>query len=126
LVLALAACPQQIVDIGANHGSWTGGALSYFPEAAYVLVEPQDHLKVYVQDLIDSGHKIRWVSAGVADKSGTMTFYISDRDDSSTFLPREERTQTRLAAQDNVEVKTLDQLLSEYCIPVPDVVKDLI
>ncbi len=115
--------PQQLIDIGANHGNWTRGALRYFPEAAYLLVEPQDHLRVYVQDLIDSGYKVRWVNAGVADKPGTMTFYISDRDDSSTFLPREEQTQTRVTAQTNMEVKTVDQLLSEYEIPVPDVIK---
>jgi len=115
--------PQQVVDIGANHGNWTRGALAYFPEAAYLLVEPQNHLRVYVQDLIGSGYKIQWVNAGVADKPGTMTFYICDRDDSSTFLPREEQPQARVAQERHIEVKTVDQLLSEYDLPVPDVVK---
>jgi hypothetical protein len=70
--------PRLVLDIGANHGNWRCTALSYFPEAEFVLVEPQDHLKLHIQDLIDSGKKIRWVNAGVADKAGIMRFYISE------------------------------------------------
>lgn len=115
--------PRHVLDIGANHGNWTRVALAYFPDAEYVLVEPQDHLKSCIQDLIDSGKKIRWVNAGVADKSGVMRFYISDRDDSSTFLPREEQPQTRVASETVVEVKTMDDILATYNLPAPDLVK---
>jgi hypothetical protein len=59
----------------------------------------------------------------VADKSGTLRFYVSDRDDSSTFLPREEQPQTRVASETIVEVKTLDDILSTYNLPLPDMVK---
>ena len=37
--------PKHIVDIGANHGSWTREALKYFPDAYYTLLEPQHWLK---------------------------------------------------------------------------------
>jgi hypothetical protein len=43
--------PKHIVDIGANHGEWTRTALKYFLDAYYTLVEPQDHLKIHIQDL---------------------------------------------------------------------------
>jgi FkbM family methyltransferase len=115
--------PRHVLDIGANHGNWTRAALAYFPEAQYVLIEPQGHLKTCVQDLINSGYKLRWINAGVADKSGAMRFYISDRDDSSTFLPREEQPQTRVASETVVEVKTLDEIVSAYNLPVPELVK---
>ncbi|MFI5096518.1 MAG: FkbM family methyltransferase [Candidatus Acidiferrales bacterium] len=115
--------PHHVLDVGANHGNWTRAALQYFPEAEYVLIEPQDHLKVYVQDLIDSGHKIRWINAGVADKPGRLPFYVSDRDDSSTFLPPEEQPQIWAASEMMVEVKTLDDVLSAYNLPAPDLVK---
>lgn len=59
----------------------------------------------------------------MADKSGTMRFYISDRDDSSTFLPREQQPQTRVASERMVEVKTLDDIVSAYNLPAPDLVK---
>jgi len=115
--------PRHVIDIGANHGNWTRSALQYFPEAEYVLVEPQDHLETCIQDLIDAGSKIRWINAGVADKSGIMRFCISDRDDSSTFLPREQQPQTRVASEMMVEVKTLDDIVSAYNLPTPDLVK---
>lgn len=115
--------PRCIMDVGANHGNWTRAALEYFPKAEYVLIEPQDYLKVHIKDLINSGFIIRWINAGVADKSGMMTFYVSPRDDSSTFLPPGQQPQTRVASEIEMEVKTLDQILSDYDIPAPDIVK---
>ena len=115
--------PGCVLDVGANHGNWTREALKYFPEAEYLLIEPQDHLKVHVQDLIDAGRKIRWINAGAADKSGTLRFFVSDRDDSSTFLPREEQPQTRVTSETSVEVLTLDAIVEKYKVPVPDMVK---
>lgn len=115
--------PRCVLDVGANHGNWTREALKYFPEADYLLVEPQDQLKMHVQDLIDAGRKIRWINAGAADKSGTMRFFVSVRDDSSTFLPREEQPQTRVISETSVEVLTLDAIVAKYKLDVPDMVK---
>jgi FkbM family methyltransferase len=115
--------PRLVLDIGDNHGNWTRTALKYFPQAQYVLIEPQDHLKVCVQDLIDSGHKIRWVNAGVADHPGMLPFYVAARDDSSSFLHRDTQSQTRVASGTMVPVETLDGILSKYNLPVPDLVK---
>ena len=115
--------PRLVLDVGANHGNWTRAALKYFPEAQYVLLEPQDHLKVCVQDLIDSGYKIRWVNAGVADQPGVLPFYVAGRDDSSTFLPPDKQSPAGLASGNMVLVETLDAILSKYHLPVPDMVK---
>jgi len=115
--------PRLVLDVGANHGNWTRSALSYFPNAEYVLIEPQDYLKAHIQDLIDSGKKVHWIGAGAADKSGTRRFYLSDRDDSSTFLPRELQPQTRVASETVVDVKTLDDIRLTYNLAVPDMVK---
>ena len=63
-------------------------SLTYFPEAHYTLVEPQDHLKVHIQDLLDRGCKITWINAGAADKAGMLPFTTyPDRDVASTFDP---------------------------------------
>ncbi len=37
--------PKHIVDVGANHGTWTREALKHFPDAYYTLIEPQNWLK---------------------------------------------------------------------------------
>ena len=47
--------PKHVIDVGANRGAWTRAAIRYFPDAYYSLVEPQDHLKANIQDLIERG-----------------------------------------------------------------------
>jgi hypothetical protein len=77
--------PRHIVDVGANRGNWTRSAIRFFPEAHYTLVEPQDHLKVHVQDLIANGYENRWVNAAAGEKSGILPFTIAGQDNSSTL-----------------------------------------
>src|SRR5258708_12538959 len=79
-ILRAGFAPRHIVDVGANHGNWTRTAIRFFPEAQYTLVDPQDHLKADVQDLIAPGHKIRWLNPALAAKSGTLPFTISSPD----------------------------------------------
>ena len=59
--------PKHIIDVGANHGEWTRVALKYFPDAYYTLIEPQDHLRAHVADLLMRNSRIRWVGAGASD-----------------------------------------------------------
>ena len=90
----------------------------FFPNAQYTLVEPQDHLKSHIQDLLDLGRKIIWINAGAADQSGILPFKISDRDDSSTFIPTPDPGASRIS----VPVKTLNEIVSAAIVP-PDMVK---
>lgn len=115
--------PKHIIDVGANHGDWTRTAVKYFPDAYYTLVEPQDYLKVHIQDLLDRGYKIRWVNAGAGDKPGTLPFTISNRDDSSTFALTEERARSFGFRQVNVSVRTLNEISSASNALPPDMVK---
>jgi FkbM family methyltransferase len=112
--------PKNIIDVGANKGTWTRRALPFFPDAQYTLVEPQDHLKVHIQDLLDRGYKITWINAGVAQHSGTLPFTISYRDDSSTFAS----TPVDAAApRISVCVTTLNEIASAASAPPPEMVK---
>jgi FkbM family methyltransferase len=112
--------PKHIIDVGTNKGTWTRRALPFFPDAHYTLVEPQDHLKVHIQDLLDQGCKITWINAGVADHSGALPFTISYRDDSSTFAP----TPVNAAApRISVCVTTLNEIVSAASAPPPEMVK---
>src|SRR5207248_11257175 len=81
--------PRQIVGVGANHGNWTRAAIRFFPEAHYTLVEPQDHLRIHIQDLIARGSKIRWVNAAVGHRLDTLPFSIASRDITSSFATTE-------------------------------------
>lgn len=120
LIKQLGFYPKHIVDIGANRGMWTRKAIQFFPDAYYTLVEPQDHLKMYVKDLIDRGYKISWVNAGAGDESGILPFTIASRDDSCTFVPP---AHVLGLSQITVAVKTLNEIVSSNNAPSPDMVK---
>src|ERR1700719_4128893 len=69
--------PKHVIDVGANKGTWTRAAIGFFPDAYYSLVEPQVALKIYEQDIIEAGYKIRWINAGAGDRSGSLPFAVS-------------------------------------------------
>lgn len=123
LLRSLGFSPRHIVDVGANHGHWTRTAIRYFPAAQYTLVEPQDRLKIHVQDLLSTGLKITWINAGAGDAPGTFPFTISHRDDSSTFALDAE--QARAAGQQQVllPIRTLNEIVRSAGAPTPDMVK---
>lgn len=110
--------PRHIVDVGANHGNWTRSAIRFFPDAQYTLVEPQDHLKVHVQDLIDGGYKVRWVNAAAGDKPGTVPFAIAPQDNSSSLVCSGDAAQ-----QVPMRVITLNELFASSDPPPPDLIK---
>ena len=115
--------PKHILDIGANHGLWTREAMRFFPDARYTLVEPQDNLKTHIQDLIDRGCKIQWINAGASNRSGTLLFTITKRDDSCSFAYSEEQARAAGFQQTTVPVKTLNEIAASVGGDLPDLVK---
>src|SRR5260370_131241 len=119
----LGFAPKHIMDVGANRGLWTREAIKFFPDAQYTLVEPQDHLKSHIQDLLDRGCKIHWINGAAGDKSGSMPMSIASRDDSSTLLPKDRYGKATGSRQTTVEVKTLNEIAASCGTPLPDMVK---
>jgi FkbM family methyltransferase len=120
LLKRLGFAPKNIVDIGANHGKWTRTVLEYFPDANYTLIEPQDHLKADIQDLIAKGHKLNWINAGVGDQPGTLMFTVAERDDSSSFVPS---AQASNRPQIPIPIRTLNEIVASSGRPAPELVK---
>ena len=110
--------PKHIVEIGANRGYWTREATKYFPRAHYTLVEPQDELKLHVQDLIDQGYQIHWINAGAGDQPGVLQFNVYQYDASSTFCKRPDYLK-----QIPVRVRTVNEIVASTGLPTPEMVK---
>lgn len=123
LLKRLGFAPKHVLDIGANHGNWSREAIKFFPDARYTLVEPQDGLKVHIQDLLDRRCKIQWINAGVSDRPGTLLFTLTHRDDSSTFALTEEQARAAGFRQVQVEVKTVNEIAASAHGDLPDMVK---
>ncbi len=115
--------PKHIVDVGANHGSWTREALLYFPEAHYTLLEPQNWLSKSFQDILDNNSKVNYFPVGAGEKKGSFLFTIVDRDDSCSFRYTKEEAEKEGLKQIEIPVVTLNDLLAENNLPVPDIIK---
>src|SRR3954466_1882042 len=79
--------PRRVLDVGANRGNWTRAALCAFPQASYLLVEPQAALQIHVRDLLATHANIKWITAGVAAEAGQRAFTLTPDEVSSSFLP---------------------------------------
>ncbi|MFC7773619.1 FkbM family methyltransferase [Flavobacterium sp. GCM10027622] len=115
--------PKHIVDVGANHGTWTRETLKYFPNAYYTLLEPQEWLKPSLQDLLDTNDKITFNAVGAGAKSGFFNFTIVDRDDSCSFRYTEEEAKANGFKQVEIPIVTLNELNEKSNLPIPDIVK---
>jgi FkbM family methyltransferase len=115
--------PKHIVDIGANHGTWTRETLKYFPDAHYTLLEPQHWLKDSVQDILDVNSKVQFHPVGAGANEGSFQFTIVDRDDSCSFRYTEEEAKAAGFEQIEIPVVTLNQLLFNNKLPIPDIIK---
>lgn len=115
--------PKHVIDVGANTGTWTRRAMEFFPKAAYTLLEPQDHLKSHIEDLITGGFEVSWINAAAGDSPGTATLTIPHRDDSSSLVPTAEQAAAAGHKRIEVKVTTLNEVVSSHHAPVPELVK---
>lgn len=115
--------PRCILDIGANHGNWTRTAFAQFPDASFILVEPQDYLKAHVQDLLAHDAKFRWFGVGASDRPGTLPLTLAPDDVSSNFGMTAEQATAYGYKQAMVDVRTVDDIVASTGFPIPDMVK---
>jgi FkbM family methyltransferase len=120
LLRQLGFAPRHVVDVGANRGFWTRAAFKYFRDPVYTLVEPQDHLRCYSQDLVSQGCKLNWINAGCGDSCGTLPLIVSYRDDASTFVDRHD---SPTAQRVTVPMITLNELVASSDAGLPELVK---
>lgn len=122
-IITMGYIPKHIVDIGANHGTWTREALKYFPEAHYTMLEPQQWLKPSFQDILDTNPKVQFYPVGAGEKEGSFQFTIVDRDDSCSFRYTKKEAKKAGFEQIEVSVVTLNELLADSELPIPDIIK---
>jgi len=114
--------PKHIVDVGANHGTWTREAMRHFPNAYYTMLDPQEWLRKSFQDIL-ANPKVMFHPVGAGEKEGSFKFTIVDRDDSSSFRYSEEEAKASGFEQIEIPVVTLNNLLSDQNLPDPDIIK---
>lgn len=114
--------PKHIVDIGANHGTWTREVLKYCPDAKFYLFEPQEWLKSSFEDLLQEDN-VSFYPKGVGKENGSFMFTIVDRDDSCSFRFTEEEAIKKGYKQIEVPVISINNFIKENKLPIPDLIK---
>jgi FkbM family methyltransferase len=114
--------PKLIIDVGANHGTWSRIWKKAFPQCKFILIEPQHWLKPSFEDLLDKN--AIYLPIGAGKQNGSFTFTInSERDDSSTFLLTPEEAFKKGFKQIEIPVKTLNTVVEENGNIIPEIVK---
>ncbi len=114
---------QSILDVGANCGQWSRVAKSVFPTANCFLIEPQVEMRSYLVNFCKEHPGSRWFLAGAGAKPGVLTLTIWDDLAGSSFLPPESEKLKAAGKQRSVPIITIDSLIKNGAIAMPQLVK---
>ncbi len=113
--------PRRVLDVGANRGHWSSQLIEAVGPCEIVMVEPQEHMSVYLEPFLEANPGTRWVKAGAAGTCGERTFHVLDDTYSSSFLEKQGADGLVVDTR-TVPVVTLDSLYPEGSV-LPDTVK---
>ena len=114
---------RTVLDVGAYDGRWSRMAAGLFPAARFFLIEPQVEMKASLDAFCDAHPGSRWFQAGAAAAPGELTLTLWDSHRGSSFLPDPSAEQVSSGGQRRVPVVTIDSLLEQGAIVMPDLVK---
>ena len=114
--------PRSILDVGANRGDWSRMAAAVFPEAAFLLIEPQQEMVAPLQQFCRDFPRARYVEAGAGATPGELTLTIWDDLEGSSLLPAENTALTENKTRRSVKISTIDSLYENEASR-PDLVK---
>jgi FkbM family methyltransferase len=115
--------PKGIIDVGANRGNWTRIAKSVFPDARFLMIEPQEEMKDPLNKLCSEHEALEYVQAGAGRESGTLVQTIYADLVGSSFLPDVSKEKLSDGTQRVTTIVTIDELLNVRKSFVPDLVK---
>jgi len=115
--------PRGILDIGANRGDWTRDAMSIFPDTDVIMVEPQDEMEPYLQNLCARCPSCRYAKVAVGRTEGKLVQTIWKDLAGSSFLPVPDADKLRSGKQRLTNITTIDKLIADNGKFQPDLVK---
>ncbi|MES2307862.1 MAG: FkbM family methyltransferase [Verrucomicrobiota bacterium] len=116
----LGFAPRMIVDVGAYEGNWTKMVYEIYPEAQFLMVEPQESKKTILQGVVQQlAPRVSLVSSllGGEDQK-SISFYPSET--GSSVLPE---IHSAGVPSQTLQMRTLASILNEKGFPVPDFIK---
>jgi len=114
---------QMIFDVGAHKGEWSKMAKSIFPNSSIYMFEPQIEMSKNLERLIKKYSDVHLIQKGVGSKVDKLVFTIWDDFAGSSFLPKQNDNLLKSGKQREIDVITLDGILENSNIQIPDIVK---
>lgn len=120
----------SVLDIGANRGQWSREVKPIFPNAKFYLIEPQiemkESLEKFCLDYPNSTYFL--VGAGSVPGEAILTVWPGERKEASTFTIPESpdlfyQGKNSLAEQRRLSIVTIDSLIEQEKITLPEFVK---
>lgn len=115
--------PRFVVDVGAHRGHWTEAAKAVFPEADFLLIEPQPEMREPLDALCARLAGTRWVETAAGAKTEERIQTIWEDLQGSSFLPTPDPARLAAGTQRPAKIRRLDDVLVELDTPPPDLVK---
>jgi len=113
--------PANILDVGAHRADWSAQARNIFPEARFVLIEPQEEMLAFLKEFCGRAEGSRWELAAAGPQAGELLLNVwQDHLPGSSLLPLVDNSAPQ--EQRRVRIVTIDSL---YPSPaqLPDLVK---
>lgn len=86
-IFVIKSCkPKTLIDVGANKGQFSLAFRSVRPDSQIFAFEPLDPAADKYESVFANDLKSRLERSAISDSSGTATFYVADREDSSSLL----------------------------------------
>jgi len=115
---------KTIIDIGSNKGQFSILAKSLFPTAKIYSFEPQIKY-LNLQKVILGRKKIKYFNFGLGNIKKKNYFYITNREDSSSFLKpiqvKMDKYKTKKIVK--ISIKRLDEIINKNEIKRPSIMK---
>jgi FkbM family methyltransferase len=119
--------PKVIYDVGANIGTWTLLAKSFFTAAAVHTFEPLRQHIIKFKANTDKLSGITLYPFCLGNENNEMVINVSSFSDSSSILeatPLEfEQYGIKKTAEETVDVKRVEDLIEQGILPIPDIIK---
>lgn len=113
--------PNSVLDIGAAYGEWSFMCSRIFPKADYLLVEPLEEYKTSLENKIKQIEKAQFVLKAVGPFTGKAKIYVQDDLVGSSIL--RDPDPRFLGIERDIPLITIDDLISEIGLNVPELVK---
>ena len=111
--------PASVIDVGGFIGEWTRRTRAIWPEAKYLMIEPQPNKQERLRALCDDSVSLERALLG-REPSAAVRFHMDDFGNSSVL----ESVQNKCPLAESLPMKTLDSVVAERNMNGPILIKE--